>query len=313
MGGELTLEDRVQGPGGRKRPRWRHEAHTWATQQGWVVRWVPTDPPAHRNTERIAIELGSGWEGASEGLRMVWDRVLTLDQTRHTLTKAGSKTTPDFVTTFQQAASHRQGICTWMASKGGASPAQIGGVWVSADCTVWSTAQGFQKDTGQGTYGTPQEAAQNISEPLKDLQAIMTGIRNLQATNPRVQYAFEQPAYSEARHHPWILANLGEGIVVAGCAYGERKSGKMYRLWLSPGTAACFTPRDPTGPDSLCLYCTRGEDHPHAYSPRPHQQKQRVSLAGYTNKAARNRVPPHLAEAVSIAMIEAQSQHASAQ
>ena len=89
--------------------------------------------------------------------------------------------------------------------------------------------------------------------------------------------------------------------------YGERQSGKAYRLWLSPETRKEFTPRDPAGPLSRCAFCIEGEAHPQAYCPKAHQKgKERIHLAGFTNAAARNRVPPDLAEEVAKAMRRAQ-------
>jgi hypothetical protein len=101
---------------------------------------------------------------------------------------------------------------------------------------------------------------------------------------------------------------LGEGVTVQACAYGERKSGKQYRFWLSEGTARDFTPIRPDDEESLCPECK-------AVPPRLHTQAQitskrqrlsgtvtRVRLPGKTVAAANNRVPPNLAEHLAWAM-----------
>lgn len=94
-------------------------------------------------------------------------------------------------------------------------------------------------------------------------------------------------------------------MVVAGCAYGERQSGKKYRLWMSSETRERFTPVHPASDESQCAWCKNGEQHPQGYCPKKGQDKQRVSLEGFTTAAARNRVPPGLAEAVAKAQQQA--------
>lgn len=154
--GEITLEDRVRGKGGRPRPRWREEARGWARERGWKqTPTLPTTGPSRGPPkEQVAVEFGTGWEGATEGMRRVWDRVITVDLKRQTLVHRGAKSTPDFLTTFEQAANHQQGAAIWAAKKAGARKGELAAIWASIDCTYWTTAQGFQKGApGQGTFG----------------------------------------------------------------------------------------------------------------------------------------------------------------
>ena len=53
-------------------------------------------------------------------------------------------------------------------------------------------------------------------------------------------------------------------------------------------------------------YCMhKGGRHPHAHAPQKGSEQTRIKEAGKTNEAARNRVPPLLAEAVGRCMREA--------
>ena len=88
--GELSLEDRVRAQRGKPRPNWRQEAMEWATEAGWDLPTHPTLNTTPQKTPMPAmttvIELGSGWEGATEGLRTMFDRVVTVDKNINTIT-----------------------------------------------------------------------------------------------------------------------------------------------------------------------------------------------------------------------------------
>lgn len=133
----------------------------------------------------------------------------------------------------------------------------------------------------------------------------MDAVKLAREEDPAIQFACEQPGFSEMRKHPRVVREWGEGTLVQACAYGERQSGKTYRLWMSKEAAAEFRPIDPAGPESQCRFCRKGQPHPQAYCPKKGQQRTRISLEGYTTAAARNRVPPGLAEAVATAQKQA--------
>ena len=101
---------------------------------------------------------------------------------------------------------------------------------------------------------------------------------------------------------PEVIRAIGEGLKVYGCAWGERKSLKPYRLWLSPATAEIFHPIHPSSPLSRCEECKAGVVHTQAMMPAAGSTQERVRLPGMTVGAARNRVPPRLAEHVGLAM-----------
>jgi hypothetical protein len=194
----------------------------------------------------VAVELGAGWEGATEGLRRVWDRVITIDTTRQTLKKrekgkTATKSTPDFLTTFQRAAKHPEGAAVWAAQKGGARKGELA-------------------------------AARSASQEAENaLYAVLDAFKKAKKKDPKFQYAMEQPAWSEMRHNHRVQKELGVGMVIAGCAYGERQSEKKYRLWMSPApeTEKHFQAIDPRSEQSQCKWCKEGKLHLQAYCPKP--------------------------------------------
>lgn len=146
--------------------------------------------------------------------------------------------------------------------------------------------------------GVPQDASVKAGQGL---EAVMDAVAKAREADPTIQFACEQPGYSEMRKHPRVIEEWGPGILVRACAYGERQSGKTYRLWMNPATAAEFTPIQPDSDQSQCTWCKQGKGHPEAFCPKKGQDKRRVRLPGYTTGAARNRVPPALAAAVAVA------------
>ena len=62
------------------------------------------------------IEMGVGWEGATEGFREVFDRVVGIDTRRHRIGDKGW-TQPDFLREFQEADEWEGGMVLGMASK----------------------------------------------------------------------------------------------------------------------------------------------------------------------------------------------------
>ena len=84
---------------------------------------------------------------------------------------------------------------------------------------------------------------------------------------------------------------------------GERKSGKKYRLWLSPETEAVFKPILPTQKESECEECKAGaKEHQQGYAPAAGSSQGRIKTPGLSGEAARNRVPPNLAAHVGMVM-----------
>ena len=92
-----------------------------------------------------------------------------------------------------------------------------------------------------------------------------------------------------------------------GCAYGKL-SEKKYRLWTTGYTTRLFTFAviDPTDPESMCTACKEGRPkHDQAQIPSQGTRRQRVAEKGYTQKAAKMRVPWRLSRAVGKCMLAA--------
>lgn len=149
--------------------------------------------------------------------------------------------------------------------------------------------------------------AEEQEEDEGALDACLDSMEQAWAEDPTIQHCLEQPAWGNLRYNPRVKEMLKDSIVVAGCAYGERVSGKKYRLWMSKETLKFFTPIDPTGPDSLCETCKAIPKQPHTqgYAPKAGSAQGRIKTPGLSGAAARTRVPPKLAAAVGTAMRKA--------
>lgn len=303
--GEIVIEDRIRGKGGASRTEWREEARRWAKGRGWKVDEAASPKQApFAPKETIVVELGTGWEGATEGLKGAFDRVISVDLSRQTMEARGGRpsvrSVPDLLTPFEVAANHPDGAATWALMRGGGRQGELAAIWASPSCKEGSVAQGLNKGK-QGGAG-PHAGKQLTTVHTAGVKAVLEAITKARARDPAVQYCVEQPATSAMKDMPEVRATLGEGIVVSGCAWGERKSKKPYRLWLSPETAEIFQPIHPASAQSQCRACKLGERHAEAMVPARGSDQKRVKLDGMTNDAARNRVPPRMAEHVGLAM-----------
>ena len=149
--GELSLEDRVKAQRGLPRPAWRQEAMQWAEEAGWNLPTHPTLETAPQKTPMPAattvIELGSGWEGATEGLKAMFDRVVTVDKNINTITHHKAWAVPELRTTFEKLGHNKQGAVLKAAETAGVTMQELAGVWASPHCTLWSTGQEMSMDS----------------------------------------------------------------------------------------------------------------------------------------------------------------------
>ena len=97
---------------------------------------------------------------------------------------------------------------------------------------------------------------------------------------------------------------------MTGCAYGAPTK-KPYRLWMTPATRQRYTKVriQPQDKASLCKICKgthrTKKRHDKTVLPAMGDKRARSKEKGLTVKAARNRVPALLAEAVGRCMLEA--------
>ena len=149
--GEIVIEARVRTPGSAE-TTWAATAMQWAVEAGWMGQEEANDTllkakrSIHTNEEPMPtiIELGSGWNGATEGLRRVFGRVVTLDKAQHPIGR-GRKTCPDILASFQRGRDKEGGVVRWAASMSRTTVHELAAVWASPACTEESTCQGFNK------------------------------------------------------------------------------------------------------------------------------------------------------------------------
>ena len=147
---EVTVEAKVRGVGGSRRD-WANETMQWAVTQGWLGPQEANDlmssaAEAIRVPTGImptVIELGSGWNGATEGLQRVFERVVTLDRDQHS--QGQHKTTPDILADFRQGRDKKGGLVKWAARQSRTTEREQAAVWPSPSCIEESTCQGFNK------------------------------------------------------------------------------------------------------------------------------------------------------------------------
>ena len=134
------------------------------------------------------------------------------------------------------------------------------------------------------------------------LRAVLTMLVQAWEEDSTIQFVPENPGQSEVKALPEMQA-LGEGVVIKACAYGEVRSGKEYRVWMTKETMAEFAPILPADPRSECEECKAGRQHTQTKITKTGGKVQnRLSREGFTKEAVANRLPPKLAEHLSRAM-----------
>ena len=311
----MTVEDRRQGVGGSERS-WAHESIAWAKEAGWMKAHprqtnkaeaaalaAVTEHPTHE--ESVCIELGSGWEGATRGLRQVFDRVVTVDCSRQTI-KRGQKANPDILTEFQKTRHSKGGLVTYVATKAGVRKGELKAVWVSPDCTEETVANAINKGKpwAKGFYAGKKRS----QEAQEALDTIVEGLSKAIAANPRLQICLENPAVTALSRERSITDRWGTGELVHGCAYGAPTK-KTYRLWMTPATRERFTRVRvrPESKQSMCAACKANPKKKHARTVLPAlgTDTPRTCITGFTVQAARNMVPEAMAKQVGRCMLQA--------
>ena len=134
---------------------------------------------------------------------------------------------------------------------------------------------------------------------------MMRGVRMENERGPRHQFVLENPAWSALRFDKQLTKYFGEGVVVQGCAYGGRKTGKGYRFWMSAESLEAFKELEIL-PDDVRLKCEECKAtilHKQAACPQKGDKRKRESVPGELKKATKNRIPMLLAAVIGRAMI----------
>ena len=135
---------------------------------------------------------------------------------------------------------------------------------------------------------------------------MIRGVRLEKERDPHHQFLLESPAWSALRFDGEMIKYFREGVVVQGCAYGGRKTGKGYRFWMSAETLEAFKELEilPDDPRSKCEECKAGILHKQAACPQKGDKRKRESVPGELKKATKNRIPMLLAAVIGRAMIK---------
>ena len=117
----------------------------------------------------------------------------------------------------------------------------------SIDCTEpeETLAQAFNhgKAHGKGYYAGKPRSVWAPAQGGLDSDAVIRGVREARTQDPFHQFALENPAYSALRKDEQMIEYFGEGVMVQGCAYGGRLTGKGYRFWMAAETLEVFLER----------------------------------------------------------------------
>ena len=159
----------------------------WATQQGWVTSEegdaAMQDADQHVTTidpdTVTLIELGSGWEGATEGFRQVIPRVVTVDVTRCQMGERG-KAVPEVRARFERGGER---LVRWVAAKAGVSRDGARMVWVSVSCKEGArpNSLGRSRGCGRGGHGGQSAGATWTDE---DIDEVVEGITDWERAWP---------------------------------------------------------------------------------------------------------------------------------
>ena len=324
-------QDRERSRGKRRPSPWVDNALSWAAESEWIRRddvqqlhtkalhnictahdsLTPSTVKAGQGAKAI-VELGCGWEGATEGLQRVFQHVVTLDRQQQLISGrgsaegcAGEKVTshPSILADFRRPCDN---LVHWARKRSGMGADEVCAVWASPSCTGHSKRQGMlntkesARHRAQGKF-----AGKPISDDDKEAtEAVFDAVWDWWREDQTRQYCIEN--VQAADMGAGVEARFGRGIVVKACRFGKQ-SGKTHRLWLTKDAEAAFLRRynDPER-TPRCQYCDvwPRRKHPQSGLPNKGSGQEREREPGKTPAAARNRTRPALAQAVAEVMLQ---------
>ena len=305
----MKVEDRREGRGKAER-NWLKETQTWAKAQNIKISGVV---PALRDAamriqqhpkgdEAVCLEEGSGWEGATKGLRQAFDRVITSDIKRQTI-RGTVKADPDLLEDIVKYKKDKKGWVQQQATKAGVRKGELQAIWISPPCTEESTAQGFNKGKkwAKGLFGgkARSKKAQAVLDTL--VEGAWKATREIEG----LQMCMENPWVTALAKETSITSKWGAGIKVVGCAYGAPTK-KPYRLWMTPATEREFrkVKIGPSDKASACAICKKHPNRRHdkAAITEKGSKRKRTDTTEANGDASKNRVPWQLAKQVGECM-----------
>ena len=300
--GEAHVEMNVYGQRGTTVNRVR-EIATCLIQEGWAQTrqaWsMAKSVHLHPEKSWTILEMGSGWEGATDGMRRAEgvQRVVTRDCASHEVGPKG-EVFPEVWGYFEEEPVGR--LIHNTIKKAGVRSKDVIGVWMSLSCKEHSTANGLGAGTGTGKGWY---AGKEMSPAEKEgMIAAVIGVWEWHLEDPtRHHFLMENVGWGSMRFEEEVLKRMGEGQVLNGCAYGLKHM-KPYRYWTS-------IPSDVWAPKAAEEYCPacmqqpKGK-HEEVMCPKPGDNRPRPRLKGFSAKAARNRVPPSWAQEIAEAFVK---------
>ena len=322
----LNIESRTGAEGGqgkttntKKHRNYLKDVLQWALDKGWIgeenrqrmydtmnqiTRWITQMNADDGMDEEVAIDLGCGWGGVTQGMRKEFGRVIGMDIKMQTI-RRGQLKAVDILDSFQNKRDYKGGLIKFIEDIGGIKARRLAAIWGSPCCKKESKAnrQNKNKPYAQG----PHCGQKRPRWEQAGIDTLREGVQQAQKRNKKVQHCMENPAETALTTDKEWMKFFGKGMVVPACPYG-RKSSKKYHLWMSPATEREFRKVmiHPTDKESLCKECKKGEKlHQQAQCKRTGDTRPGVSEAGFGNDAANNRVPWRLAQLISKCMKKA--------
>ena len=297
---------------------WVTKALQWAAETAsWIdvgeveelVRLAAKNINTASNDNKAIVELGCGWEGATEGLARVFGQVVTLDKRQQLISSSRCSVDgkaryshPSVLGDFRQPCAN---LVHWVRKKAGLSKDELRAVWASPSCTGHSRRQGMLRTNATTSHRAQGRFAGRpmCEEEAEATRAVFDSVWDWWSEDKaNRRYCIEN--VESAKMDEEIERRFGRGIVVKACRFGKQ-SGKTHRLWLSKETEAAFLERynDPER-TPRCPYCDvrPRRKHPQSGLPRKGSGQQREHEKGKTRTAAANRTRPELAEAVAMCL-----------
>jgi len=304
--GELTVMWRVEGSGGGSRNIWteiERVLQEWGEQANRIVSAAQRGGRVQqvREGRLTALDFGSGWNGASEGIANVM-AVYGIDKERQLLGRTIGTTVPDMRMDFTKG---KGDLVKKAMQAGKLKEHEMPYCHFSPSCTQESILQHLEKAQGRGSgehAGKERSAGQ-----VKALEEMVEGIRKHRHRVPGWSYTVEQPRGSAVAKMDEVREVLGEPVEVRQCCYGWKHCKPtwvwtdLYPEWWQPRPFK-------EGECQWCQACNTGTRHEERMTRRDANDKRppagTSTMKGYSRDARWNRINPNLAAEWAAAAME---------
>ena len=254
----------------------------------------------------VALDLGSGWEGAKEGMSQHM-RVIGVDRTRQMKGQEAGMTTPDLIMNLGKKTG-KETVIEEVMRRTGTYREDLCHIHGSMDCGPEST---LQRMNATQNRGKGEHAGEERPEEQEDtVQEIVKGIKKALEQDPTISYTLEQPKESALKNHPALASLPGEVRVIKACCYGYKWQ-KQTRIWTNLGKwwkPECTQQKRWLLKCPHCKECRENKLHKMCIIRRgPHDRRPLAKLPGFNKKASRNRIPTQMAAEWAKAALERQA------